>query len=92
MMTATATVESVESVLRELRDLPTPVSSWYVETGPDATEEAAVWVWATLSEEGVDAGTRAQLRDIVRDAVRRASDAAAWVYVRFRVASESQSP
>ena len=87
-MTATATIESA---LRDLRNLPTPISSWDVETGPDATEEAAVWVWATLRDEDVDAATRAQVRDIVRDAVRRASDAAAWVYVRFRTASEVQS-
>jgi hypothetical protein len=86
MMTATATIESA---LRELRHLPTRVSSWHVETGPDATEQSAVWVWATLENEDVDAATRAQVRDIVRDAVRRASDPAPWVYVRFRAASES---
>jgi hypothetical protein len=87
MMAPTA---AIESVLRELRNLPTRVGSWRVETGPDATDGSAVWVWATLEEENVDAATRARLRDTVREAVRRASEAAPWVYVRFRTASETQ--
>lgn len=83
MVNSTAT----ESALGELRDLPTPVSSWQVEAGPDATEDPAVWVWAMLEHEDVDAGIRSQLRNIVRDLVHREADATGWVYVRFRGAS-----
>ena len=83
---------AIETALGELRDLPTPVSSWQVEAGPDATEDPAVWVWAMLEHEEVDAGTRSQLRNIVRDLVRRETDATCWVYVRFRGASETTQP
>jgi hypothetical protein len=58
-MTSIAT--SVRSALEKqenLPNLPTTVSSWHVEAGPDATDEPAVWVWVTL-EEDVDAKTRA---------------------------------
>ena len=78
----------IESKLGKLRNLPTPVSSWRVEAGPDATEDPAVWVWAMLEHEEVDFGTRSQLRNIVRDLVRRETDESCWVYVRFRGASE----
>ena len=84
MVNATA----IESELGKLRNLPTPVSSWRVEAGPDATEDPAVWVWAMLEHEEVDFGTRSQLRNIVRNLVRRETDESWWVYVRFRGASE----
>ena len=81
----------IESELSNLQDLPTPVSSWRVEAGPDVTEEPAVWVWVTLAHEDVDAETRARLRDIVRasvrDLVRREAH---WVYVRFSGLSKSE--
>lgn len=80
---------TIESDLKELRELPTPVASWQVETGPDATEEPSVWVWVMLEHEDVDIGTRARLREIVRHTVRRRAHNASWVYVRFRGASES---
>ena len=80
---------AIESALGKLRDFPTPVSSWQVEAGPDATDDPAVWVWVMLEHEEVDAGTRSQLRNIVRDLVHRETDAACWVYVRFRGASET---
>lgn len=80
---------TIESDLKELQELPTPVASWQVETGPDATEEPSVWVWVMLQDEDVDIRTRALLRDMVRDTVRRRAHDAAWVYVRFRGASES---
>ena len=79
----------IESALGTLRNLPTPVSSWRVEAGPDATEDPAVWVWAMLEHEEVDAGTRSRLRNIVRDRVRRETGDTYWVYVRFRGASET---
>ena len=80
---------TIESALQNLRELPTPVTSWQVETGPDATEEPSVWVWVILKDEDVDFATRAQLRDIVRDTVRRQTDDLSWVYVRFRGSSET---
>ena len=83
------TATDIEATLGELRDLPTPVSSWKVETGPDATDNPAVWVWVMLQNEEVDARTRARLRDMVRDLVRQKTDSANWVYVRFRGASEA---
>ena len=79
---------TIESDLKELQELPTPVASWQVETGPDATDDPSVWVWVMLEEDDVDRGTRENLRDIVRKAVRR-RDATSWVYVRFRGARET---
>ena len=85
----TKTTKSIESELRNLRALPTPVSSWRVEAGPDATDEPAVWVWVTLAHNEVDAKTRARVRDIVRTSVSDlVGHEAHWVYVRFRTASE----
>lgn len=84
-----ATATTIESALAELRNLPTPVSSWQVETGLDSTDDPAVWVWVMLEEEDVDFDTRSRLRDIVRARVRRETDDTSWVYVRFRGASES---
>ena len=88
-MTSIAT--SVRSALEKqesLPNLPTTVSSWHVEAGPDATDEPAVWVWVTL-EEDVDAKTRAIVRESVRDFVRHETGSEVWVYVRFRADSES---
>ena len=84
-----ATAETIESALAELRELPAQVSSWQVETGPDATDDPAVWVWVMLEDEGVDFQTRSQLREIVRNQVRHQTNDGSWVYVRFRGASES---
>ena len=80
------TVSEIESALNGLRNLPTPVSAWQVETGLDSTDDPAVWVWVYLRDEEVDFDTRARLRDMVRDRIgRETSD---WVYVHFRGASE----
>ena len=91
-MTSIAT--SIRSALENqetLPSLPTTVSSWQVEAGPDATDEPAVWVWAIL-EEDVDAKTRAIVRESVRDSVldfvRQETGSEVWVYVRFRANSE----
>lgn len=84
-----ATAESIESALARLRELPAQVSAWQVETGPDATDDPAVWVWIMLEEEDVDFQTRSQLREIVRDQVQHQTNDGSWVYVRFRSASES---
>ena len=80
---------TIESDLKELKELPTPVASWQVETGPDATDDPSVWVWVMLEEEDVDMATRSLLREMVRDTVRRRTQNAPWVYVRFRGASET---
>ena len=92
-MTSIAT--SIRSALENqetLPNLPTTVSSWHVEAGPDATDEPAVWVWAIL-EEDADAKTRAivreSVRESVRDFVRHETGSEVWVYVRFRGNSES---
>ena len=74
--------------LDKQRGLPTPVTQWLVETGPDSTDQPAVWVWAVLKNENVSAGTRSRLRDMVRELVRKKAGSGIWVYVRFRGASE----
>ena len=83
-----ATVEAIESALAELRGLPAQVRSWQVETGPDATDDPAVWVWVMLQDEDVDFETRSRLREMVREQVRHQTKDGSWVYVRFRGASE----
>lgn len=82
-------VTVIESELKGLQGLPTPVASWQVETGLDATDDPSVWVWAMLEEEDVDSGTREVLRDIIRKAVRGLAHDPPWVYVRFRGARET---
>lgn len=80
------TTTDIESRLKQLHGLPTPVRTWIVEMGPDSTDEPAVWVWMVLEREydEVDRQTRADLRDLVRASVRNwVGDEAHWVYVRF---------
>ena len=84
-----ATAQAIESALAELRGLPADVRSWQVETGPDATDDPAVWVWVMLEDEEVDFQTRSRLREMVRNQVRHETNDGSWVYVRFRGASES---
>ena len=84
-----ATAEAIESALGELRGLPARVRSWQVETGPDATDDPAVWVWIMLADEEVDFQTRARLREMVRNQVRHETNDGSWVYVRFRGATEA---
>ena len=77
---------AIKTALETLGNLPTAVSDWEVKTGPDSTDDPAVWVWVYLTDEVVDFETRARLRDMVRDRIgRETSD---WVYVYFRGASE----
>ena len=82
------TADTIETALRRLPELPTPVSSWHVETGPDSTNDPAVWVWAMLTEDDVDFAKRSRLRSIIRDLVEERTDTSVLVYVRFRGASE----
>lgn len=81
-------VNAIETALRRLPDLPTPVSSWRVETGPDSTDAAAVWVWAMLIDDEVEFTKRSRLRSIIRELVQEETDSSILVYVRFRGASE----
>ena len=84
------TASDIEAALkRELRNPPTPVSGWEVETGVDWADDPAVWVWVYLTEEEVDFETRDLLRGTVRDLVRRETESSMLVYVRFRGASEA---
>ncbi len=84
------TASDIEAALkRELRNPPTPVSWWEVETGVDWADDPAVWVWVYLTEEEVDFETRDLLRNTVRDLVRRETESSMLVYVRFRGASEA---
>jgi len=83
-----ATAEAIESALAELRGLPAQVHSWQVETGPDATDDPAVWVWVMLQDEDVDFERRSRLREMVREQVQHQTQDGSWVYVRFRGASE----
>ena len=84
------TATAIETALSELRNLPTPVSSWQVETRPDATEDPAVWDWVMLEDEDVDLQTGSRLREIVQSLVRCETPDTSWAYVRFRSASETE--
>ena len=81
--------------LTELKDLPTPIARWIVETGSDWTDDPAVWVWPVLELEGVDFETRTVVREkvrrLVRDVTHRETGAAWQPYVRFRSASEERA-
>ncbi len=83
-----ATTTSIQSALEGLPNLPTPVRSWLVETGLDATDDPAVWVWAVIEHQDVDAKTLARLKSMVRDLVRDKTGGL-WAYVRIRGAWES---
>ena len=86
------TANTIEAALRQLHELPTPVTSWLVETGTDSTDDPAIWVWAMLKEDVVDFAKRSRLRTMVRDRVRdlvqSEGEHPTLVYVRFRGASE----
>ncbi|MEL6772922.1 MAG: hypothetical protein AAFP18_17820 [Bacteroidota bacterium] len=67
---------------------PTPVAGWKVERGLDATDDEAVWVWATLENDGVAYATIAEMREQIRSLAMEVVPSVAWAYVRFRTASE----
>ena len=79
---------TIEAALRQLPELPTPVSGWHVETGSDSTGDPAVWVWAMLTDEDVEFSKRLRLRSIIQNLVEEKTDPSMLVYVRFRGASE----
>ena len=80
--------DTIVAALHRLPELPTPVSSWHVETGPDSTNDPAVWVWAMLKDDEVEFAKRSRLRSMVRDLVQKEAGSSTLVYVRFRGASE----
>ncbi len=82
------TASTIEAALRQLSELPTPVSNWHVKTGPDSTDDPAVWVWAMLKDDDVEFAKRSRLRSMIRDLVDEKTDSSMLVYVRFRGASE----
>lgn len=82
----------IEATLEQLDDLPATVAAWQVETGRDATDDPAVWVWAWLEDGDIDRSTRSLLRNIIRDAVRRKvhEHENVLVYTRFPLVSEME--
>ena len=82
--------KSIEQALLTLPRLPTPVSEWQIETGPDSTNDPAVWVRAVLRDDDVDFDTRHLLRRMIRERVREKAGPEVLVYVRFPRASEME--
>ena len=78
----------IRSALDKLSALPARVSGWQIETGLDWVDQPAVWVWAVLEDEEVDAAALDRLQETIRDCVHRAAGEAKWVYARFRGAFE----
>lgn len=78
----------IRSELDKLGDLPTPVRSWIVEEGLDATDDEAVWVWALLEDRDVDADTRLRLKSMARKVVEDQTNGRLWPYIRIRDAFE----
>jgi hypothetical protein len=91
MGTSRLNADAIAEDLRHLADLPVPVQAWQVEVGPDATDDLAVWVWATLADQDFkDPADTLRLRERIWTAIReRHEDADPWVYVRFRALSEA---
>lgn len=79
---------TLEAALRQLHELPAPVSNCQVETGSDSTDDPAVWVWATLKHDDVEFAMLSQLRSIIRDLVEEKTGPSILVYVRFRAVSK----
>ena len=91
MHIAASTLKDELRKFQELKELPTPVSSWHVETGRDWTDDPAVWVWAMLKDEEVEFAKRSRLRSMIRDLIDDMTDSSMLVYVRFRGASEVEN-
>lgn len=78
----------IRTQLEKLQDLPTPVRSWLVEEGIDATDDPAVWVWALIEQEDADPETLDRLKVIAREMVHHATGL--WAYVLIRGADETE--
>ena len=83
-----ADTASIRTQLEELHDLPTPVRSWLVEEGVDATDDPAVWVWALIERDDADPETLSRLKVIAREVVHHATGL--WAYVLIRGADETE--
>ena len=79
---------SIRTQLEEMHDLPTPVRSWLVEEGVDATDDPAVWVWALIERDDADPETLDRLKVIAREVVHHATGL--WAYVLIRGADEAE--
>lgn len=81
-------------IAAELHKLNRPgwVRAISTETGPDATGDAAVWVFVVVDETPLDSLWPAWLtfREAVREAVERASSTEVMTYIRMR--DEAQAP
>ena len=78
----------IERALSALPDIPPQIDSWEVESGLDWTDDPAVWVWALLRDENIDATIRRSLRKTIRALVHQRTGNEIGVYIRFRPASE----
>ena len=78
---------TIQSELERLEGLPTPVCSWHVEEGLDATDDPAVWVWAVVETDALDSETMGHLKTMARDTVRKATGL--WAYVLIRGIDEA---
>ncbi|MCY3818610.1 MAG: hypothetical protein OXH52_04490 [Gammaproteobacteria bacterium] len=83
-----ADTANIRSQLEELHDLPTPVRSWLVEEGVDATDDPAVWVWALIEHVDADPETLNRLKVIAREVVHQTTGL--WAYVLIRGADETE--
>lgn len=83
-----ADTDSIRAQLEGLSNLPTPVRSWLVEEGLDATDDPAVWVWALVEQGDADVDTFRRLKAMVRKVVRDTTGL--WAYVLIRGADETE--
>ena len=81
-----ADTASIRAELEGLHNLPTPVREWRVEEGLDATDDPAVWVWAMIEDDEVNAEMLRQLKALARNVVRDATGL--WAYILIRRADD----
>ena len=94
-----ADTASIRAELEGLHNLPTSVREWRVEEGLDATDDPAVWVWAMIEHDDVDADTLRLLKAL-RNSLGRAFDhgvmkrvrdaTGLWAYILIRGADETE--
>lgn len=83
-----ANTADIRAELEQLTDLPAPVRGWLVKEGLDASEEPAVWIWALIEPDDLDADRMTHLKTMVRDVVRNAFGL--WAYVLVRGVDETE--
>ncbi len=84
-----ADTANIRTRLEELQDPPTPVRSWLVEEGIDATDDPAVWVWALVERDDANPEWLDRLKVIAREVVRCATGL--WAYVLIHGADEIEA-